>query len=150
MSVELKNKDEVIRKLSEIAKIGDKDIMKDIGENAVKLIQDRTTSGQDVDHQTFHDYSNYYKKKSGKADPPDLKKSGAMLRAMKVYVTDALTVVVRVVGGKEYNIGMQHQAGKQGMPQRKWFGVSHTTDKNKLLTKLKKLLMAKVMREWDK
>lgn len=150
MDITVKNIDKVKKALQEIKKLGDKDIMSGIGTDAIKLIKERTISGKDVDHNTFESYSNYYKKKSGKSDPPDLKVTGTMLNAMSQRVVDPLTVVVRVVGEKAYNVGIFHQAGKQGMPQRKWFGIEHEADVKTLLDRLKKLLLAKVMKSWNK
>jgi len=150
MDVTLKNKDEVIRRLKALSKIGDEDIMQSVGNDAIKLMTDRTTSGKDVGHNTFEGYSTYYKNKSGKGNPPDLKVSGSMLGAMKARVINALTVVVRVVGDKAYNLGMTHQAGRENMPVRKWFGIEHDSDVKKILDRLKKLLLAKVIKDWNK
>lgn len=150
MDVIVKNIDEVKKKLKEIQDLGDATIMGAVANEAIKVMVDRTTSGQDVDHNTFDGYSEYYKKKSGKGNPPDLKKSGNMLRSLKYRVINSLEVVVKVVGEKAYNIGVIHQAGKQGMPQRKWFGIEHNTDKEKVMTKFKKLLLAQVYKKWNR
>lgn len=150
MEVTVLNVDEVKKKLKEIQKFGDTEIMNGVGNTAVNLIKDRTLSGQDVEHNTFEGYSTYYKNKSGKGNPPDLKVSGTMLNAVKAKVIDSLTVIIRVVGEKAYNLGVIHQAGKENMPSRKWFGIEHDTDKKTVLEKFKKLLLAKVVKTWNK
>jgi len=150
MEIETIGIPELKKKLKEIEQVGDKQIMESVGLDAIKLMESRTLSGRDVIHAAFDGYSKSYKKESGKADPPNLKVTGKMLGAMKARVIDPLTVVIRVVGDKAYNLGVFHQVGNKNLPSRKWFGIETTEDRTKILDRLKKLLLAKIIKDWNK
>ena len=146
MEIEINGMDELKKKLKELENLGDQEIMAKIGDEGVKIIVERTLSGKDVDHGTFINYSNEYMKQKKKGNPPNLKDRGEMLATVKGRVTDGLTVSVQA----NTDVGLRHQAGIGKMPIRRWFGLDHSADVDKIKELFEKLMTVKIEKKWNR
>ena len=100
--------------------------MKKIGDEAVRMMIDRTKKGIDIDGMPFAPYSPQYIKYKGEAgrvtDPVNLQFNGEMHRSMVVVATNN-NANISYGDRQRALIALYHQTGN-GQPQRKHFGFT--------------------------
>ena len=100
--------------------------MKKIGDEAVRMMIDRTKKGIDIDGMPFAPYSPQYIKYKGEAgrvtDPVNLQFNGEMHRSMLVVATNN-NANISYGDRQRALVALYHQTGN-GQPQRKHFGFT--------------------------
>ena len=100
--------------------------MKKIGDEAVRMMIDRTKKGVDIDGMPFAPYSPQYIKYKSEAgrvtDPVNLQFNGEMHRSMVVAATNN-NANISYGDRQRALIALRHQKGI-GVPQRKHFGFT--------------------------
>jgi len=102
------------------------DAMKKIGDEAVRMMIDRTKKGIDIDGMPFAPYSPQYIKYKSEAgrvtDPVNLQFNGEMHRSMLVVATNN-NANISYGDRQRALVALYHQTGN-GQPQRKHFGFT--------------------------
>jgi len=96
--------------------------MKEITDDAIDIIKDKTESGLDYMHRRFEPYSSAYAKKKGRSKV-NLRVTGQMLGSIVRKIINAYHGRI-FIRGRRAVVGAVHNKGTRKMPQREFMNLS--------------------------